>query len=220
MRQSATRALHSYWSDLRGERAAPERADVDPAALRGVLPDTFMLEVDAARSFPVILAGSRCNAIFGSSLRARNFVDLFDPADRYQIAAVCSSVCDDAAPVVAGLKAAAANGPALDLEMLLLPLRHRGKTHSRIIGSFSPAGFPDWLGLVPVATLSLASMRMLLAPEAARRAGAAERLPSGRAGDAVAVRENASHRRAAFSVVQGGRAGSADSRMPTRITFV
>ena len=218
MRQSATRELHSYWSGLRGERAAPERADVDPVAFRGVLPDTFMLEVDDARRFPVVLAGSRCNAIFGTGLKGSSFVDLFDAEDRCQIAGICSNVCDDAAPAVAGLKAAAVGGQALDLEMLLLPLRHRGKTHSRILGSFAPAGFPHWLGLVPVARLSLVSMRMILPAETRRRGGGAERVPPGRAGDATA--RGFASRRAAFAVVRGGRSGPPEPRGGARITLV
>ena len=102
--------------------------------------------------------------------------------------------------------------------MLLLPLRHRGKTHSRILGSFAPAGFPHWLGLVPVARLSLVSIRMILASETRRGEAVAGRLPFGRAGDAAAGVP--ASRRAAFAVVQGGRSGPPQPRGDARITLV
>jgi hypothetical protein len=37
----------------------------------------------------------------------------------------------------------------------MLPLRHGGKTHSRLIGSLSPMNIPLWLGLDPVVKLSI-----------------------------------------------------------------
>ena len=52
-------------------------------------------------------------------------------------------------------------GHALDLELLLLPLRHRGKTHSRILGSLTPAEAPYWIGICPLTRLSLRSIRIL-----------------------------------------------------------
>ena len=52
----------------------------------------------------------------------------------------------------------------LDLEMLLLPLRHHGKTHARLIGSLAPSLIPSWFGLVPAESLSLNSLRILGEP--------------------------------------------------------
>ena len=53
MKLAASRELFAYWCGLRGARSAPERDDVDPGAIRGVLADTFILEHDAARGFPL-----------------------------------------------------------------------------------------------------------------------------------------------------------------------
>jgi hypothetical protein len=70
-------------------------------------------------------------------------------------------VSDEACPVIGGVSAKAAGFQALELELLLLPLRHRGATHSRILGLCSPTSAPNWLGLAPVASLSLQSTRIL-----------------------------------------------------------
>lgn len=201
MRQSATRELFAYWTALRGERAAPERADVDPAAIRAILPDTFMLEVDGAGLFPFLLSGARANALFGVSLREKSFVDLFEPADRRQVARMCAGVSDEMAPIVAGARGAARGTAPVDVELLLLPLRHRGKTHARLLGSFAPAHFPTWLGLSPMESLTMISMRMIAPQQSPRRA---------QEGEPAEPRVN---RRAHLSVIEGGLSARFKSSM-------
>lgn len=168
MRQKATRDLYDYWNDLRGERAAPERAEVDPAALGPMLGDIFMLEIDQARRYPVRISATRLNRLFDCQLRGRSFIDLWRVQERAQMARLCATVSDDTVAVVAGLTAAPDGEAPVHLEMLLLPLRHRGKTHARILGTMVPAGTVSWQGLVPVAQLSLASMRIVDARSAGR----------------------------------------------------
>ena len=42
MKHPSNRELFDYWNERRGERLAPERADIEPAAIRQVLGDTFV----------------------------------------------------------------------------------------------------------------------------------------------------------------------------------
>ena len=51
MKLAASGELFAYWNALRGARSAPERNDVDPGAIRGILADTFVLEFDEERDF-------------------------------------------------------------------------------------------------------------------------------------------------------------------------
>ena len=62
---------------MRGARSAPERSEIDPAAIRGVLADTFILEVDISRRYPVRIAGTRTNALFLRELKGGGFLDLW-----------------------------------------------------------------------------------------------------------------------------------------------
>src|SRR5580658_4498980 len=73
--------LHAYWNRLRGARSAPERNDLDPGSIRGVLADTFVLDFDEGRGFPFRIAGSRANAIFLKELRGLSFLELWRDAD-------------------------------------------------------------------------------------------------------------------------------------------
>lgn len=181
MKQAATRQLYAYWDELRGERLSPERGEIDPAAIRGILADTFILEVDEAKRYPFRLSGTRFNALFMEDLKGRSFECLWAERDRADIGNLLASVCDEAAAIVAGVDAAPANRPPIELELLLLPVRHLGKTHARILGCMAPAKLESWIGLIPAKCLSLRALRIL--PEMLPR----QSQPLGRLGAALAT---------------------------------
>ena len=161
MKHQASRELFGYWNGLRGARSAPERGDIDPAAIRNVLADTFMLDVDPAVRFPFRLAGTRVNGLFDAEQKGRSFLSLWRAEERRNIAAILLTVADGACPVVAGAAAAPVNQDECALEFLFLPLRHHGKTHSRILGLVKATAKPAWLGLLPVGPLVMRSLRVL-----------------------------------------------------------
>jgi hypothetical protein len=161
MKLTSSRELYDYWSRLRGARSAPERSEVDPVAIRGILADTFILEVDPTAGYPFRIAGARTSSLFQRELRGRPFLEIWHGANRAEVVDMLALVSDEACPVIGGVSAKAAGFQALELELLLLPLRHRGATHSRILGLCSPVSAPNWLGLVPAASLTLQSTRML-----------------------------------------------------------
>lgn len=161
MKLAVSRELHAYWDALRGARLAPERNDVEPGAIRGILADTFILEFDAAKGFPLRIAGSRTNALFLREMRGRPFVDCWRAEDRAEIAALLIGVADEAQPALLGAKARPRDWAAAELEVLLLPLRYNGATHARLLGCIAPHALPAWLGLAPVLGLELVSMRAL-----------------------------------------------------------
>lgn len=172
MKNNATRTIFSYWDQLRGERAAPERGEIEPGAIRHALADTFILEVGPGYGASIRLAGTRLCALFGGELRGRPFDDLWAPVARAEIDRCIEAVIDDTAGVVAGVSGQAEGERTLELEMILLPLRHRGKPHTRILGALSPAGLPAWIGLRHIEALTLAGLRMI-GPAPAARAEAA-----------------------------------------------
>jgi hypothetical protein len=165
MRQAATRELFAYWDRLRKGRAAPERAEIDPAAIRNVLADTFLIEVDPACTFPIRLSGTRLNALWLSEQKGRSFLDLWADEERRGLMALILTVLDGAHPVIAGVSAGPPRRKAMQMELLLLPLRHNGKTHARILGCVAPFVREPWFGLIPAEKLALQSMRVLGAGE-------------------------------------------------------
>lgn len=161
MREHVTRELFAYWSRLKGARAAPDRSDIDPSEIRQVLADTFIIEVDDRHLFPVRLCGSRLNALWRREQKGLSFLDLWREEDRRGVAAAMLTVIDGVTPIIAGVRAAAEQTHVLELELLLLPLRHFGKTHSRMLGSLAPSHHPDWLGEKSAGPLELVSLRVM-----------------------------------------------------------
>ena len=95
--------------------------------------------------------------------------------------------------MVASASGRTAEGWAQDVELVLLPLAHRGDTHARMIGALAPLAVPFWLGSARLGALTLGNIRHL---DPALEAPTAARLV---AGNATAAR------RAAFTVHEGGR---------------
>ena len=161
MKLAATQQLHAYWRDLKRGRSAPERNDIDPGEIRGVLADTFILEYEPAASFPMRIVGTRTNALFQRELRGQPFLDLWRRGDRAEVVRLLESAADEAQPFLVGAAGGPTGSGLVDVEVLLLPLRHRGATHARLLGSCAPHRTPDWLGILPIGPMSLTSLRAI-----------------------------------------------------------
>ena len=161
MKLAVTMELYAYWNRLRGARSAPERNDVDPGAIRGVLADTFVLDFDEKRGFPFRIAGSRANAIFLKELRGLSFLELWRDADREELDSILHCVADEAQAFLIGAEARPPGLGAVDIEVILLPLRHHGLTHSRVLGGFASHAAPAWTGLIGAGPITLTSLRAL-----------------------------------------------------------
>jgi hypothetical protein len=196
MKHSTTRMLFAYWDSLRGERLAPERGEIEPGHIRHILADTFILEVGQDKkpgqdqSTMFRLAGTRMCALFGRELKMVDFHHLWSDDEKREAGKLVDVVSHETAGIVAGLTATTTHGHTIDLEMLLLPLRHRGKTHSRILGALSPLTIPTWMGVEHVKDMKTLSIRIIW--------------PSGTAA-ALPQEEAAIERRRRFVLHRGGR---------------
>jgi hypothetical protein len=161
MKHPTSRMLHAYWERLRGERAAPERGEIEPGEIRHLLADSLILELDMATCAATIrLAGTRVCALYGRELKGQSFAALWGnhDTDPWRIVEIVAS---DTLGVVAGLRGTNAAGETADLELLLLPLRHRGRTQVRALGALSLDGTPPWIGLRPIVAAETTSLRIL-----------------------------------------------------------
>ena len=161
MKHSSTRDLYGYWNRRRGTRMAPERADIDPTAIPRVLADTFMLGLDNSGDLIFRLAGTRVCALFCRELKGETFSALFGRDSHGQVCDLLAAVCDEPVATVAGVTAYLGDGTSAELELLMLPLRHHGRTDTRILGVLAPVTPPYWLGAIPVASLSLGALRYI-----------------------------------------------------------
>ena len=161
MKTGPTRKLFAYWNARRGTRLAPERGDIEPGAIRDILGDSFILSYDSEREHPFRLAGTRVCTLFGRELKGEPFARLWEPTSHKEMTTFMAHVADEAVAMVAGATARTAEGSPADLELLLLPLYHRGRTHVRLLGTLAPVTVPYWLGAEHVGPLTLATIRHL-----------------------------------------------------------
>ena len=162
MKSASTRKLYAYWNERRGSRVAPERGDLEPGAIRSLLADSFIITFDPAAGHPLRLAGTRVCALFCRELKDAPFHELWRADSRAEIRELVSVVADEASPVVAGVSGQPAEDfPTADLELLLLPLYHRGHRNVRMLGMLAPVVVPYWLGTSPIVSLALGAVRHL-----------------------------------------------------------
>jgi len=161
MKTPPSRKLFAYWNARRGARPAPERGDIEPGAIRDILGDSFIIGFDVEAGHPFRLAGTQVCTLFGRELRGEPFMRLWDDTSREVVGALVPTVADEAAAVVAGVAARTAEGSRADLELLLLPLYHRGRTQGRLLGVLAPVVAPYWLGAEHVGALEIGTLRHL-----------------------------------------------------------
>ena len=161
MRHAVSNEIYAYWRTLGKGGCPPERNAVEPGAIRGVLADTFVLDFDPAGGFPFRISGSNVNALFMKELRGASFLHIWRETDRAGVAAILEAAADEETPYVLVAEARPSGLAPVGIEVTLLPLRHQGTTHARMLGSLSAGGRPDWLGLIGAGHAALEAYRKL-----------------------------------------------------------
>ncbi len=159
MKHAASRELYAYWQERRGIRAAPERAEIEPGAIRQVLSDAFIVALDGGAGHPFRLAGTRVCALFGRELKGEAFIGLWAAASQRAISDLLALLDTERVGTVAGVTAMHANGEAIELELLLLPLAATRPCLARTIGVLAPLKTTQWLGASPIGALTLGGRR-------------------------------------------------------------
>jgi hypothetical protein len=138
MKHPSNRAFYAYWNEKRDGERAPDRRDIEPAAVRELLGDIFVLSCDPRDGYPFRVAGTRVCALLERDLKGANFVDLFGVASRAEITDILGAVSEELLAAVAGVSATARDGSPAHLELLLLPFSNRTHTPISMTGLLAP----------------------------------------------------------------------------------
>jgi hypothetical protein len=168
MKHPSIRELFDYWNARRGRRPAPERAEIEPGAIRRVLADTFILSFEPAARHPFRIAGTRVCALFNRELKGEAFLDLWSIESRRDIGDLLMIVADESVAVAASASGVNDRGAVLRLELVVLPLSHHGRTDARFLGALAPSEPPAWLGTSPLSGLTLGTHRYVGAAAAGK----------------------------------------------------
>ena len=85
-----------------GARRVPDRADVEPGAIRAALPDTFILYDNALSKLAFRLSGTSVCGLFGRELKTTAFRELWDEPNRTVVEILGGTVADEFVGVVGG----------------------------------------------------------------------------------------------------------------------
>ncbi len=170
MRQQATKALYQNWRDICRGSIIPDRNDLDPSQIGHLLRDVFILGIDPAGIWRYRVAGTRLTTLAGRELRDEPFERWWRAEDRLDANRLLSTVASDGLPVITGVKAIGQDQLHYDIEGLLLPLRHGGKSGLRMMGGLFPSiQTASKLGLriEQICLMSLRTLDMTATPAAA-----------------------------------------------------
>lgn len=160
MQHKASLGLFDYWVRCRGERAAPRRGDISPAAIQAILPGVIILQRDTAGAFSFTLAGTGVCDLFGRELRRTRLTALWYDKERVAAGDTLEHVVRDGRPAICELVATSRTGRTLSLELLLLPLEPELDGPARLLGALSAAQQPLWLDLDPLQALHTRTVKL------------------------------------------------------------
>ena len=138
MKHPSSREFFAYWDEKRASARAPDRSEIEPGAVRGLLGDIFVLSCDTAAGHPFRVAGTRVCALLGRDLKDQSFSALFAPEGRREIDDIIAVVAEEMLAAVAGITATSQDGSLAHLELLLLPFNARAHTPLSLTGLLAP----------------------------------------------------------------------------------
>jgi hypothetical protein len=203
MKQPTSRIIYNYWNDVRGDRLAPHRFDIEPSRMGSVLSETFILERTDQLTFRFRLAGTRLCENFGQELRDQNLTD-FSHEERHVFLKAMQAVTAEGAVAVLEIEAVTDDERAVCFEAIVMPLIHTAGTVTRYLGAMSPIDPPAWLGSKRLEAAGLVGHEVVW-PEGrphAMLASAERQTPF--APEMAAARIVRHHRRQ-FRILDGGR---------------
>ncbi|MBX3579843.1 MAG: PAS domain-containing protein [Rhizobiaceae bacterium] len=160
MKHEGTMALFQYWNRLRNGRPAPRRTEIEPADIKTMLADTFILEKDARGEAVFRLAGTRLCALYGRELKGFSFASLWRDKDQRLLGKLAEGSFGSKSIVVVSYEGISRNGRTNAFELVLLPL-DGGFESPRCMGSVVPMEKPFWLGADPILDARIDTVRVV-----------------------------------------------------------
>jgi hypothetical protein len=160
MNQNGSITLFQYWNRLRDGRPAPKRSEVEPADIKSLLADTFILERDTRGQAVFRLAGTRLCACYGRELKGFSFPSLWRENDQRLVSRLIHGVFDQKSVVLISYEGFSRNGRSNKFELLALPL-DGGVENPRCLGVISAVQKPFWLGADPITDALIDSIRVI-----------------------------------------------------------
>lgn len=147
MFHSSTELLIDYWRGRRGERAVPNRADIDPTGFPRLAAAAFIAVLEGG-DVRFRLAGEAVLGWCGRPLAGGSVTALWRADHRGRLMALLRAALAGDEPLVLTADAANADARPVRLEVLFAPLAAADGQVDRFLGLVQPISGPNASGLV------------------------------------------------------------------------
>lgn len=132
-RDAVLKELYEYWDTVRGSRPMPSRADIDPGAIRRLLPHIIMYTV--AADYAIRLVGGEIVRFTGRNATGHPAASTMSPRSAETMIKILDAVAKERAPKFrAGKTHWQSDKTYHDFEACFLPLSTDGETVDIILG--------------------------------------------------------------------------------------
>jgi hypothetical protein len=123
-----------YWSRIRKGRGTPDQADIDPKALKRLLPFVFLLDARPANTLTYRLAGTTLCERYGGELRGRDYLCHWDQDSRARLMDVVRQALAKGTPACLTSIGATEDCRMVEIETILLPITFGPGAPERFLG--------------------------------------------------------------------------------------
>lgn len=146
MKHKTIQALFDYWNTMRAGRPAPLRSEIEPGAIRRVLPHVFILERQDEQNYRFRLAGTGLCSVYGMEFRGHNLLSMWENECHATLQQALNSVVANANVAIVEYTAATNDQREATFEMILLPLAQDNGAITRVLGAAVPVDEFAWIG--------------------------------------------------------------------------
>jgi hypothetical protein len=161
MKHKNSHLLVGYWSRLREGREVPDQADIDPRAIKRLLPYVFILDAGNPQRPIYRLAGTALCERYGFELKGTGFLAHWEAQSSLALASLLQQSQSLMQPVCLSSIAATADCGMVELETVLLPIKFGENGPTRFLGMVQILTDVTQLLGRPIAFQRLAASQMI-----------------------------------------------------------
>lgn len=161
MKHKNSHLLVGYWNRLRQGRSAPDQLDIDPRAIKRMLPWVFILDAETP-SHPIYrLAGTALCERFGFELRGTGFLSHWDAQSSIALVSLLRQGLKIHHPVCISSIGTSPTAGMVELETVLAPISFNGGEVNRFFGMIQVLSEQAMLDGKPIAFQRIAGSRFI-----------------------------------------------------------
>jgi hypothetical protein len=161
MKHKNSHLLVGYWSRIRKGRAVPDQTDIDPRAIKRMLPYIFILDAENPARPIYRLAGTALCERFGFELKGTGFLAHWEAQSGAALATLLKQALKLRQPICLSSIGASADCGMVELETVMAPVTFGPGTPTRFIGIIQILSDVSQLHGRPIAFQRLAASQLI-----------------------------------------------------------